>query len=517
MNENIEDQIPNLDRIKRQYKALDESLEGQKIIDSKDTDYVVNHCCDHFQRHRHVVLAAYPFAIVALGAFMALFGTPVAVYVFIAVVLLLGLFCELWLTKQLSSERISGCSLIEMARLAYSVSRAFLAYYLILTCFVFLMLYVFFMMMDVPDYMDGMLGGGLALAGGVCVAMFLFLYVPVCRRCKEVLKTVGEDALVKDIQMYRCSDIQKSENLKVLKSENLSVSVRVVGFAVLCFAIVTACMKLLHLPGGTLMMLFAGVLAIVYVVLQALSKCGWLRVLLMVVSVLGVYLVMALVNKWPPFCHNSHYALVYAERPQGDMLSSNTLSFWEVETAFPEEGVQSVVNALCDMGVRPIVGGSIKGALLSVCVSDTSDVAQKLMSVVAPFIKMERFVLSWSHADAEGLCQLYLLRVNGSGPVMSSGQMNEMPMIERAVMYYYDSVNVRLKFFPTEEARKVWQSVVFGCMQSQAPVHVAAVLNGNVLCCGEVDNEYLGYQRLSFKISNVAALSPAVLEEIVRN
>ena len=113
-------------------------------------------------------------------------------------------------------------------------------------------------------------------------------------------------------------------------------------------------------------MLFAGVLAIVYVVLLAvrLSKCGWLRALLMVVSVLGVYLVMALVNKWPPFCHNSHYAVVYAERPQGDMLSSNTLSFWEVETAFPEEGVQSVVNALCDMGVRPIVGGSVKGALL---------------------------------------------------------------------------------------------------------------------------------------------------------
>ena len=99
---------------------------------------------------------------------------------------------------------------------------------------------------------------------------------------------------MKDIQMYRCSDIQKSENLKVLKSENLSVSVRVVGFAVLCFAIVTACMKLLHLPGGTLMLLFAGVLAIVYVVLLAvrLSKCGWLRALLMVVSVLGVYLVM---------------------------------------------------------------------------------------------------------------------------------------------------------------------------------------------------------------------------------
>ena len=511
MNENIEDQIPNLDRIKRQYKALDESLEGQKIIDSKDTDYVVNHCCDHFQRHRHVVLAAYPFAIVALGAFMALFGTPVAVYVFIAVVLLLGLFCELWLTKQLSSERISGCSLIEMARLAYSVSRAFLAYYLILTCFVFLMLYDFFMMMDVPDYMDGMLGGGLALAGGVCVAMFLFLYVPVCRRCKEV----------------QDSEIVNSERAAAVNSQftihnsqnNSGYSVRVVGFAVLFFALVTACMKLLHLPGGTLMLLFAGVLAIVYVVLLAvrLSKCGWLRALLMVVFVLGVYLVMALVNKWPPFCHNSHYALVYAERPQGDMLSSNTLSFWEVETAFPEEGVQSVVNALCDMGVRPIVGGSIKGALLSVCVSDTSDVAQKLMSVVAPFTNMERFVLSWSHADAEGLCQLYLLRVNGSGPVMSSGQMNEMPMMERAVMYYYDSVNVRLKFFPTEEARKVWQSVVFGCMQSQAPVHVAAVLNGNVLCCGEVDNEYLGYQRLSFKISNVAALSPAVLEEIVRN
>ena len=511
MNENIEDQIPNLDRIKRQYKALDESLEGQKIIDSKDANYVVNHCCDHFQRHRHVVLAAYPFAIVALGAFMALFGTPVAVYVFIAVVLLVGLFCELWLTKQFSSERISGCSLIEMARLAYSVSRAFLAYYLILTCFVFLMLFVFLMMMDVPDYMDGMLGGGLALAGGVCVAMFLFLYVPVCRRCKEV----------------QDSEIVNSERAAAVNSQftihnsqnNSGYSVRVVGFAVLCFALVTACMKLLHLPGGTLMLLFAGVLAIVYVVLLAvrLSKCGWLRALLMVVSVLGVYLVMALVNKWPPFCHNSHYAVVYAERPQGDMLSSNTLSFWEVETAFPEEGVQSVVNALCDMGVRPIVGGSIKGALLSVCVSDTSDVAQKLMSVVAPFTKMERFVLSWSHADAEGLCQLYLLSVNGSGPVMSSGQMNEMPMIERAVMEYYDSVNVRLNFVPTEEARKVWQSVVFGCKQSQAPVHVAAVLNGNVLCCGEVDNEYLGYQRLSFKISNVAALSPAVLEEIVRN
>ncbi len=499
MNENIEDQIPNLDRIKRQYKALDESLEGQKIIDSKDANYVVNHCCDHFQKHRRAVLAAYPFAIVALGAFMALFGAPVTVCVFMAVVLLAGLFCELWLTKQLSSERISGCSLIEMARLAYSVSRAFLAYYLILTCFIFLMLFVFLMMMDVPDYMDGMLGGGLALAGGLCVAMFLFLYVPVCRRCKEVLKTVGEDAFGSAM------------------SRESGYSVRVVGFAVLCFAIVTACMKLLHLPGGTLMMLFAGVLVIVYVVLQALSKCGWLRVLLMVVSVLGVYLVMALVNMWPPFRHISHYAVVYAERPQGDMLSSNTLSFWEVETAFPEEGVQNVVNALCDMGVRPIVGGSVKGALLSVCVSDTSDVAQKLMSVVAPFTKMERLVLSWSHADVEGLCQLYLLRVNGAGPVMSSGQMKEMPMIERAVMEYYDSVNVRLNFVPTEEARKVWQSVVFGCKQSQAPVYVAAVLNGNVLCCGEVDNEYLGYQRLSFMISDAAALPPAVLEEIVKN
>lgn len=508
METNFDNQLPELDELKQQYKVFNDNLDSQTIVDGKNVTYIVNHCKGYFQTYRRNLLIYYPLAIILMGLLLAMLKVSAAFIVTAASVLFLGFLTELWLTKELTDKSIGESSLAEFAQRAFEAKQGLLIYNIVLICSLFVLLFIAIATLDVPDSSIPTIRMALLILCVLSAAVFLIRYLPVYRQCSKVIRSVAPDS----------------------PKLNSRRGVKVFGIAIVACALITAIFKLLHLPGGTLFMLLTGLFAIAYSIVLAVrlrKRQGTpvaVSLLLVVAMSLMTYLVMAWVNCWPPMSHTNKWTSEFRERPQDDLSAAGTFALREVAKA-DETVLDALQEALGQAGVKlfPMDGSC---AMASVSVKDTAEVNAVIACLNADnnlgasvfvwtatdtCLEISPFV--WTDADQDGRCQLYALK---ELPLFS-GMGQKTPLIDRAEVETVDGTPIRLTLTLAPEANKLWQTAVFGFVQRDEEVNLAAILDGHVLAVGKVDNDYIGYQRLTFGLPRHTAVTPAVLDELIKN
>lgn len=509
METNFENQLPELDELKQQYKVFNSKLDGQAIVHDENVTYIINHCRGYFQNRRRNVLIYYPLAMVLAGLLLAMLKAPAVYIVLAATVLLFGLVTELWLTKGLTDKSLGESSLAEFAQRAFEAKQLFLIYDIALICLLFVILFTVIITLDVPDSGIPIINTAILILCGLSVVVFLIRYLPVYRQCSKVIRSVEQDS-------------------KDFKSSNRGV--KAFGIAIVVFILMTAIFKLLHLPCGTIVMLFTGLLTIIFAVVLAVrlhKRQGApviISLLLFVAMSQVVYFLMAWVNHWPPMRQNCKWVMEYRLRPQEDISAGGAFELWEV-AELDKHVIDALQDALAQEGVN-VSQDEESHAMASVPVSDTA----KANAVILRFnadnsLGMPVFIwtntdtclemspLVWTNADRAGRCQLYAL----SGlPILSDmGQGN--PLLRYAGLDYFDSVPARLRFNLTSEARKQWQVAMFGFGQRDKPVRLAAILHGHMIAVSKVDNDHIGYQSIEFALDPLTSIASSTLDELIKN
>lgn len=490
MEKNSDNPMHELDKLKQQYKFFNQNLEGQQIVDTDKVQYVVNNCSSHFQRHRRNVLICYPLAMVLFAGCVLLVGGHVAYAVLSAMFLLLGMVAELWITKNLSLNS-NKVGLVEWAQQHYAAKRIFLLYYLTLICSLYYIIFIVCATLDVPNHMVGKVTIAIAVLFGLSLVGFLMLYLPIYRQCNEVLCSV------------------KTE---VDKSGAQNRGFHFLGLVVLFFIAVTAALKLLHLPGATLVMLFAAVLIVAYAIVGAVRlrlrrHCPIiLSILLVLVVPLMTYLVIARINHWPLGGHNRYS--YYVADTKNDSLSTGDMALVEVCTNYRPDLSSKLCSTLQHSGIESALL-SDSPALIAVPAADT---AQVNVLLAANFSLKDGLTTRWSLPDIYGKCMLYLVH---SSPIVST-RPGEPQMIDRAYLMRDSQKPLRLEINLRPQAETIWQAAVFQFVQRQSPTTVAVVFHNAVICQGVVDRDLIGYQRLCFKLSPNSSISESLLDDMTK-
>ena len=508
METNFDKQLPELDELKQQYKTFNDNLAGQKIVDSQKVTYIVNHCKGYFRTYRRNLLVYYPLAILLMGLLLAMLKVSAVFVVTVASVLFLGFLTELWLTKELTDKSIGESSLAEFAQRAFEAKQGLLIFNIVLICSLFILLFIAIITLDVPDSSIPTIKIAIFVLCGLSVVVFLIRYLPVYRQCSQVIRSVELD----------------SQNLSSRRGMKLF------GIAIVAFALITAIFKSLHLPGGTLLMMLTGLFMIAYSIVLAVrlrKRQGTpvvVSLLLIVAMSLMTYLVMAWVNCWPPMRPTHKWTSEFRERPQGDLSAVGTFALREVAKV-DETVLDALQEALSQAGVN---GFPVNGtyAMASVSVKDTTKVNAIIARINADgnlgkplliwtakdtYLEISPFV--WTSADKEERCQLYALK---ELPLFS-GMGQKTPLIDCAEVECVEGTPIRLTLTLTPEANKQWQTAVFGYVQRAEEVNLAVILNGNLIAVGQVDNDYIGYQRITFGLDSNTIFSPTMLDELIQN
>lgn len=487
--------MPEMERLRQQYKRFNQNIENQKIVDEDNINYVVHNCRSCFQRHRQHILIGYPLAIVLFAGAVLLFGRHVAFAVLAALILLLGMCAELWITKDLAFNS-NKAGLSEWAQQHFTAKRVFLVYYLTLICSLYFIVFMVSATADVPNCMASMVNIVIGSLFGVSLVGFLLLYLPIYRQCDEVARSV---------------------QIEIDKPGNSNKSFRFIGLVVLFFMAVTAVMKLLHLPGGTLAMIFAGLLVVVYacagaVRLRRRRHCPIiLCILLMAVTPLITYLAMARINCWPLGGPDRHW-MIYRSNDEDDGASNGNFALVEVCTNHSSELAAEMQSALLKSGIAGILM-SDSPALITVSASDTAQARTVLADNGGCTLDAD-LSIRWSLPDADGRCMLFLVHSN---PLVGS-QQGETRVLDHVFMLsksYMAPSWLEMVLRPEAEAR--WQTAVFQFRQQQTTTTVAAVLRGQVICHGIIDHDDIGYKSLRFSLPSNAVISAPVLDELIRN
>lgn len=490
MENHSDNPMHELDELKQQYKSFSQSLEGHQIINNNKVQYVVNNCRGHFQRHRRNVLIFYPLAMVLFSGSVLLVGGYASFAVLSALLLLVGMLAELWITADLSLSS-NEIGLVEWAQRHYAAKRRFLLYYIVLICSLFYIIFLVGATLDVPNHLLDTVKIVIISLLVLSLVGFILLYMPVYRQCNELLR---------------------SANIEVDKSVGKNIGFLFLGILVLLSMAVTAVFKLMEWPGGTLLMLIAGVLIVAYAVVGAVRlrkrrHCPIiLSVLLVLIAPIMTYLVMARINKWPwggpdPF---SHYIV---EAKDGDVLNAD-IALVEVCSNYRPDLAAEVRSRLQQSGIASTLLPD-SPALVAVCVADTAK-ANALLAECCP--PQKGLAPCWSLPDTANQCLLFLVH---TAPIVEShpGQSS---------IIHYGDLMCRLQqpyllFLQLcSDAETAWQTAIFRFTQRQTPTTVAVVFDGTVICYGVVDRYNIGYQNLNFQLSANSTISYPLLNDMIQ-
>lgn len=497
MEKNPENPLNALKGLKQQYQSFNQALEGQKIISDDEVGYTIKHCCDFFRSHRKAVIIDYLISIVILLAVLALYHVSAIFSVCTAMILLVGMFTELWIVRDLDRQ-CKNDSLLKFSQHLFDAKRFLLIYYIVLACSLLIISAMATAMADLPWIHLRLQYFLLTTVGMEIVFLFLAHYRPLRNQCNEALGTISADS---------------GYNKKSTRW------IKFIGLVVLSFVVLTAVFKLNHLPGGTLFMIDTAVLIIAYSVALAVwlhhhRSLPILLGLLMVwtVSVM-TYMVMARINCWPPMQHLDKIHVASQSRKTGATTAEGRFSInqiYDTESVESVEATSDLLQALSLMDVDLLEAGD--HAILAVSESDTARVNTLILGTNAPFGADPQLLWAWSGPSAEGHYQLYLLYKE---PVL--GNLEQKPMIEHALVEYQDQTPIFLDIHLTPEAEMQWQSNLLKLDNQPNPVALAAVLDGKVLCEGIFDHKKIGYQSIRFSLAPNAAVSQQLLQELINN
>lgn len=497
MEKNPENPLNALKGLKQQYQSFNQALEGQKIISDDEVGYTIKHCRDFFRSHRKAVIIDYLISIAILLAVLALYHVSAIFSVCTAMILLVGMFTELWIVRDLDRQ-CQNDSLLKFSQHLFDAKRFLLIYYIVLACSLLIISAMATAMADLPWIHLRLQYFLLTTVGMEIVFLFLAHYLPLRNQCNEALGTIS------------------TANGNSKKSTRW---IKFVGLVVLSFVVLTAVFKLNNLPGGTLFMLDTAVLIIAYSVALAV----WLHYhrslpillgLLMVwtVSVM-TYMVMARINCWPPLRHLDKNHVEFLKREPNDSAAAGRFAIHQlyfIECDEFAEASSDLVSALSTMNIDLL--DADPPALLAVAVGDTALVNTFIHGSNAPLGAGDQFQFAWSMPVADGRCQLYLLYKN---PIV--GSLNQKPLLDGVSVEYKEQTPLHLDLYLTQEAAIEWQANLMKLDDKSAPVLFSAVYDGKVLCIGTFDHKKIGYQSIRFSLESNTTIPQSLLQELVNN
>lgn len=496
MENQNDNKLHELDELKQQYESFSQTLKGQKIMGSDEVGYVVNHSRDYFHQHRRNVMVGYLVGMLLLLVVLGLFKANLAFSVIAVLLLLVGMFTELWLIKDLVVISQTGTPL-QLAQRLFEAKGIFLVYYI--TLFISLMLISFLVAatMDLPPMLFSLRWIVMMVPFAVLLSFVFMNYLPFCGQCNTTLKHVAAE---------------------VDSSRRFSRGLKFFGITILFFAAITAVLKMFHLPGGTLAMLVTFLWVIVYsfalaIWLHRRRSFPILLGLLMAVAIsLMSYLVMARINCWPPMRHLDNYSHFLQERATDDSTALGQLAIMQVCPDIDQNVAADLQKALAKVGVECRLLEECD-AFLAVAVSDTAQTNRIIAACESPLLKDSTVAFCWSLPDCDGQSMLYAL---SKSPVVS-GSKGEAPLLSLAEIEYLRELPHSLTLYLTPYAEEQWQAAVFRIDQQCARSKVAVVFDGEVLCLGAIDHDNLGYEQLTFELSPSSSVDNDVIVQLVRN
>lgn len=492
-----ENPLDELKGLKQQYQSFNQTLEGQKIISDNEVGYTVKHCRDFFHAHRKSVLIGYPISIAILLAVLALYHVSAIFSVCTAMLLLVGMFTELWIVSDLDHQ-CQNDSLLKFSQHLFDAKRFLLIYCIVLACSLLIIAAMATAMADLPWIHLRLQYFLLTTVGMEIVFLFLAHYLPLRNQCNEALGTIS------------------TANGNSKKSTRW---IKFVGLVVLSFVVLTAVFKLNNLPGGTLFMLDTAVLIIAYSVALAvwLHRHRSLPILLGLLMVWTVsvmtYLVMARINCWPPMQHLDKIHVEFQRREPGDTAAEGRFAIHQLyfmESGEFVEASSDLVTVLSAMDMDVLDADN--PALLAVSVSDTALVNTFFHKSNGLFGSGDQFQFAWSLPSSEGRCQLYLLYKE---PVV--GKLDQKPLLDGVSVEFKEQTPLHLDLYLTQEAEIEWQTNLMKLDNSSVPVILAAVHDGEVICVGCLDHEKIGYQRIRFSLEPNTTNSQSLVQKLIKN
>lgn len=497
MEKNPENPLDELKGLKQQYQSFSQTLEGQKIIDDKEVGYTVKHCRNFFRTHRKTVIIDYLISVAILLAVLALYHVSAIFSVCAAMILLVGMFTELWIVRDLDRQ-CQNDSLLKFSQHLFDAKRFLLIYYIVLACSLLIVAAMATAMADFPWLRLRLQYFLLTTVGVEITFLFLAHYLPLLNQCNETLEAISADNGL---------------------SKKSTRWIKFIGLVVLAFMALTAVFKLNHLPGGTLFMLDTAALIIAYSVALAvwLHRHRALPVLLglfmvWAVSVM-VYLVMARINCWPPMQHLDKIHVELQKREPEDTAVEGRFAIHQLyfmESGEFAEASSDLMSVLSAMDIDLLDAGT--PALLAVAVSDTALVNTFIHSPNAPFGASDQFQFAWSMPSSEEWCQLYLLYKE---PMV--GNLNQKPLLDGVSIESMEQSLLYLNLYLTNEASIQWQANLIKLDNQPAPVLLAAVYGGEVICIGDFDHEKIGYQRIRFSLEPNTTISQSLVQKLIKN
>lgn len=497
MEKNPKNPLDELEGLKQQYQSFSQALEGQKIIDDKEVGYTVKHCRNFFRTHRKTVIIDYLISIAILLAVLALYHVSAIFSVCASMILLVGMFTELWIVRDLDRQ-CQNDSLLKFSQHLFDAKRFLLIYYIVLACSLLIIAAMATAMADFPWLRLHLQYFLLTTVGVEITFLFLAHYLPLLNQCNEALDAISAD---------------NGHNKKSTRW------IKFIGLIVLAFMALTAVFKLNHLPGGTLFMLDTAALIIAYSVALAvwLHRHRALPVLLglfmvWAVSVM-VYLVMARINCWPPMQHLDKIHVELQKREPEDTAAEGRFAIHQLyfmESGEFAEASSDLVSALSAMDIDLLDADT--PALLAVSVSDTALVNTFIHSPNAPFGASDQFQFAWSMPMANGRCQLYLLYKEAV-----VGNFNRKPLLDGVSVEYKGQTPLHLDLYLTQEAEIEWQANLMKLDNQSVPAILAAVYDDEVICIGDFDHEKIGYQSIRFSLEPNTTIPQSLLQELVNN
>lgn len=497
MEKNPENPLSELNGLKQQYQSFNQTLEGQKIIDETEIKYTIKHCRNFFHSHCRTLLIDYPISIAIVLAVLSLYHVSAIFSVCAAVLLLVGMFTELWIVRDLNRQ-CQDDTLLKFTQHLFEAKRFLLIYYIVLSCSLLITAAMATAMADFPWLQLRLQYFLLTTVGIEILYLFLAHYRPLLNQCNEALGSID------------------SVNGYDKKSTRW---IKFIGLVVLSFVALTAIFKLFHLPGGTLFMINTAIMIVAYSVALAVwlhrqRSLPILLGLLMISAVsIMIYLLMARINCWPPMRHLDIIHVSFQSREPGSTTAEGRFSINQIYAAESDEFVEASSDLLQTLSIMDVdLQEAGNHAILAVSVSDTARVNTLILGTNAPFEASDQLQWAWSEPGLEGQCQLYLLHKE---PAL--GNLEQQPMIENALVEYKDQTPLFLDIHLTQEAEMQWQANLIKLDNQPNPVALAAVHDGKVLCVGIFDHEKIGYQSIRFSLAPNTAVSQPLLLELINN
>ncbi|MCQ2234873.1 MAG: hypothetical protein MJZ24_09075 [Paludibacteraceae bacterium] len=493
MEKNLENPLEELNRLKQQYQSFNQNLEGQKIIDDMEVSYTIKHCRNFFRSHCRTTLIDYPISIAIILTVLFLYKVSAIFAVAVAVLLLVGMFTELWIIKDLARQCQSD-TLMKFTQRLFETKRILLIYYIVLTCSLLIIATIATAIADIPWVHWGLQCVPLLTVGVEMVYLFLAHYLPLRGQCNETLESIAGD----------CDTDKRFKR-----------GVKFFGFVVLFFVVFTAAFKIFVLPGGTLLMLFTALLVIIFSIvwLRRYSFPPLLDIFLVLVVTIMVYWAMASVNCWPPMRPLYNVDHYFLKRESDSTIAEGRFSINQIYSATTDEWADAssiLLSALSAMDVALLDADS--RALLAVSTSDTAQVNALIHGSDTAFVADNSLIWAWSVPDREGKCQLYPLYKE---PIL--GNLHQKPLLDIVGVECRNQTPFSLDLCLTHEAEWQWQANLVKLDNQPAPVTLAAVLDGMVLTLGIFDHENIGYQLIHFSLDTNTSWHKSIVRELINN